>query len=124
MTLRRDGYATPPERRASATYRLSEDDLKARVIQTAGLYGWRVCHFRPARTAKGWRTPIEGDAGLPDLVLARDGRVLLVELKSARGKPTDDQVLWLEALGDHGRLWSPKQWDDGTIHTELRRTRP
>lgn len=102
---------------------MSEDELKAMVIQTAELYGWRVCHFRPARTAKGWRTPIEGHPGLPDLVLARDGQVLLAELKSATGKPTDDQTLWLEAAGDHGRLWTPAEWTHGTIQHELRRHR-
>lgn len=102
--------------------KLSEDDLKARIIDTAKAYGWRVCHFRPARTAKGWRTPLEGDKGLPDLVLARDGVVILAELKSDKGKPTDDQVLWLEALGGHGRLWAPKDWP--TIQAELRKVRP
>lgn len=100
--------------------KLSETELQAMVIQAAGLYGWRVAHFRPARTAKGWRTPVEGDVGLPDLVLARDGRVLLAELKSDRGRTSADQDLWLEALGDHGRLWTPRHWPHA-ITTDLRR---
>jgi hypothetical protein len=111
-----------------ATYReaalaMSEDDLKAAVIQAARLLGWRVAHQRPARTEKGWRTAIEGDAGFPDLCLARDGRVLFRELKSAKGKPTADQQVWLEALGDYGGIWRPQQWLDGTIQHQLRRTR-
>lgn len=89
---------------------MSEDDWKARVIDTAKLYGWRVHHSRPARTATGWRTPIEGDAGLPDLVLARDGVVLLVELKSDTGQPTPDQRAWLAAAETCGDLWRPRDW--------------
>lgn len=121
MKRRRDGYAPMP--RPAKQPAMSEDELKAMVIQTAKLYGWRVCHFRPARTATGWRTPLEGDAGLPDLILARDGQVLLAELKSTRGKPTTEQLQWLEALGDHGRLWAPASWTDGSIQHELRRHR-
>ena len=101
--------------------RITEAELQQRIMHAAGLYGWRAAHFRPARTAQGWRTPMQGDVGLPDLVLARDGVVLLAELKSARGKTTPDQELWLEALGDHARLWRPADWV--SIQNELRRTR-
>lgn len=122
MTRRRDGYAAalqpgklPP---------MLEDELQTMVIETAERYGWRVHHGRPAQNRNGkWLTPIQGHAGFPDLALARDGRVLLVELKSDVGKPSADQVLWLEAAGDNGRLWAPKQWHDGTIQNELRRHR-
>lgn len=100
---------------------LSEKDLQQRIVQAAGLYGWRCAHFRPARTTQGWRTPMQGDVGVPDLILARDGQVLLAELKSRRGQTTPDQDLWLEALGDHGRLWRPADWV--AIQNELRRTR-
>jgi len=113
--------------RKPATYReaaaaMSEDELQDNVMQTAALYGWVVVHHRPARTADGGRTAIQGQKGFPDLVLARDGRVLFRELKSAKGKPTADQLIWLEALGDLGGVWRPQQWLDGTIQSELRRT--
>lgn len=102
----------------------SEAELQAMVIDAARWHGWRVCHFRAAQNRDGrWMTPLEGDPGLPDLVLARDGVVLLAELKSDRGQPTEDQTLWLDALGDHGRLWRPADWLDGTIQDQLRRTR-
>jgi hypothetical protein len=99
---------------------VTEDDYLRRVLDTATIHGWRVAHFRPAKTAKGWRTPMQGHPGLPDLVLARNGRVILAELKSDRGRPTVDQVAWLAALGDHGRLWRPKEWT--AVLSEL--TRP
>lgn len=96
---------------------LSEDDFKRRVIDTAKANGWRVHHSRPARTAHGWRTPVEGHSGLPDLVLARAGVVLLAELKSDTGRSTPEQRAWLAAAGPAGRLWRPRDWP--TVLAEL-----
>lgn len=91
---------------------LSEASFQRTVIDYALLRGWRVAHHRPARTVHGWRTPVEGHPGVPDLILARDGRVLLVELKRQHGRPTPDQRLWLEALHGHGRIWRPGDWEE------------
>lgn len=103
---------------------MSEDELEDAVIEAAQLLGWVAVHHRPARTADGhWRTAIKGQKGFPDLCLARDGVVLLRELKREKGKPTPDQVTWLEALGDHGGIWRPSDWLSGRIQHELRRTR-
>lgn len=104
-----------------AEHRITEAELQQRILQAAQLYGWRVAHFRPAQTAKGWRTPMSGDPGFPDLVLARDGVVLFAELKSHRGRTTPDQDLWLDQLGDHAVLWRPGDWP--AIQNELRRQR-
>lgn len=91
---------------------LSEADWQRRVMDTARIAGFRCAHFRAAIDRSGrWSTPMEGDKGVPDLILAKGGRVLLAELKSDRGKPTVEQRAWLEALGDHGRLWRPADWD-------------
>lgn len=97
---------------------LSENDFKARVIGYAKLRGWRVVHIRPARQGDRWVTPYEGDTGLPDLILARTGRVMLVELKSADGRFRPGQREWLAAAGDNGRLWRPVDW--ALIMDELR----
>jgi hypothetical protein len=97
---------------------VTEDQFKGRVMDYARFRGWRVVHYRPARTTKGWRTPLEGDPGCPDLILARDGVILLVELKSATGRLRPGQPEWLAALGPHGRLWRPIDWPD--IQEELR----
>jgi hypothetical protein len=46
-----------------------EQSFQSVVIEVARLTGWRVAHFRAARTAHGWRTPVTADgAGWPDLV--------------------------------------------------------
>ncbi|WP_181778945.1 VRR-NUC domain-containing protein [Pseudonocardia pini] len=90
------------------------------VIQAAQLHGWRVAHFRPARTAAGWRTAVQGHIGSPDLLLARDGDVLLVELKTDRGQLRPDQRTWLDHLGQHATVWRPA--DRPAILARLRRT--
>lgn len=98
---------------------MTETDFLQRVIDTARLYGWLVTHFRPAKTARGWRTALQGDSGFVDLVLARGGHVLHVELKVGRGRPRPDQISWGHALGDTYRLWYPDDWDE--IVATLRR---
>ena len=90
--------------------RLTESQFTGQVIRLAILYGWQVCHFRPAKTARGWRTAIQGHAGAPDIIAARNGRVIGAELKVGRNKPTDDQLLWLAHWGKDGYLWYPSDW--------------
>lgn len=90
---------------------LSEDAFKRTVIETAHWYKWRVMHTRPVKIREDkWATPLEGDPGFPDLALARDGQVILAELKTNKGQPFADQRLWLAALGPFGRVWRPRDW--------------
>ena len=98
---------------------VTETQFADAVIELAQYNGWRVVHFRPARTDKGWRTAMTGDRGFPDLVLARDGVVLIVELKTQDGRMGVGQAEWGTALGDCYRLWRPS--DLNTIRDELRR---
>lgn len=86
----------------------TEEQFKAEVIREATSRGWLVHHDRPARTDKGWRTAIQGDPGFPDLCLARDGFVLLVELKAEKGRTSANQQAWLAHTG--GELWRPRDW--------------
>ncbi len=85
------------------TAQVSEDELKSTIIHAANVFGWHVHHDRAARNTSGkWATHIQGDAGFPDLVLARAGRVIFAELKRATGKVSDTQFAWLVALGQPG----------------------
>ena len=87
----------------------TEDEFQAWVIDYARAHGWRRAHFRPARTEKGWRTPVSADGkGFPDLVLARQGVVYIVELKSETGRIDAAQVAWGNELGGVYRLWRPR----------------
>lgn len=87
---------------------VSEADFTTAVIELAQYMGWMVCHFRPARTARGWRTAIQGDTGFPDLVLARKGHVLFVELKVGRNVLRADQRKWADAIGVTAHVWRPE----------------
>ena len=94
--------------------RLTERQFQRQVMDAARALGWLRAHFRPAPSAQGWRTPVEGDgAGFPDLVLVRPPRVLFVELKSDTGKLTDAQRVWLNQLslcGQEFYVWRPSDW--------------
>lgn len=91
----------------------------------ARVLGWRVAHFRPAQTKRGWRTAVAGDgAGFPDLVLVHRAkeRVIFAELKSQRGKLAPEQVEWREALlaaGVEYYCWRPA--DIAEIEYQLKR---
>jgi hypothetical protein len=89
---------------------LTEKQFQQRVVDLAHLTGWHVVHYRPAWQSGRWRTPMTGDSGAPDLILARSGVVLLAELKTDQGRLTDPQRAWLKALGANGRVWRPRDW--------------
>jgi len=77
----------------------TEADYESTIIEAALLGGWLVHAERPARSARGWRTPIRGHAGWPDLFLAHpDGRKMALELKRHPRRPTPEQSSWLLVL--------------------------
>lgn len=134
--------ARPKTQTPTLAATMSEAELQAAIIDLAQLLGWRVHHSRPARMRDGsWRTPIAGDAGFFDLVMAKPGEpLLLVELKSETGKQSEEQLAWVKAigatlglgvtthLGRSGRsgctfefwLWRPSDWVSGAIERTLR----
>ena len=94
---------------------MTEKEWQARVVDLAKVMGWRFAHFRPAQTARGWRTAMEGMPGFPDLVLVRAGRVIFAELKAGKNKPGPEQVEWINQLaavpGVDAYVWWPQDWD-------------
>ena len=76
-----------------------EAEFQANVVQLAKTTGWLIHHDRG-----DYRQTIAGDAGFPDLVMARAARVIFAELKSDEGNLTDTQIKWLTALS--GSPWS------------------
>jgi hypothetical protein len=94
-----------------------EASFQSVVVEVARLAGWKVAHFRAARTAKGWRTPVTADgAGWPDLVLVRPPRIIFAELKSEAGELRLRQAEWLDVLRllptAETYLWRPSDWDE------------
>jgi hypothetical protein len=103
---------------------VTEAELQAAVIDLAHVYGWKVAHFRPAQTAKGWRTPVGADGkGFPDLLMVRDADLLAIELKTERGMNTPEQEAWLRAflpIALLAAVWRPAEWENGTILATLK----
>ena len=98
--------------------KLTEAKFIRMVLDLAKLRGWRSAHFRPSRTKSGWRTAVQGDGkGWPDLILLRDRRMIVAELKVGNGKLTAEQQAWLAAFsGICGaniavQVWTPAMWE-------------
>jgi hypothetical protein len=105
---------------------VTERELQDWIVAAARLLGWRVAHFRPAPTEKGWRTAGSYDAqGWPDLCIVRD-RVLFAEVKVGKNRLAAEQAAWLEALREAGaeaHVWTDADWQAGLVEAELRRER-
>jgi hypothetical protein len=97
---------------------LTESEWQQQLVELAELHGWQWCHWRAARTAHGWRTPVSGPigAGFPDLLLVhpRRQRVLFVEVKSDTGRLAPEQRAVHDVLRTAGldvRVFRPADWD-------------
>ena len=106
---------------------LREVDYQRQITDLAELLGYEWAHFRPAQTARGWRTPVSGPigAGFPDLILARprDGRLLAVECKARGRKVTPEQRHVLDLLARGGAecyVWTAGTDDLDAIAEVLR----
>lgn len=125
---------SPEEYRRATARAMTEAQLLDAVLGTprkpglALALGWLGYH-----THRSQHSP----AGFPDLTLVKDGRIVFAELKTERGKTSEDQDEWLEALGQveaedridlasrdlEGlvepavtvHLWRPRDLLDGTI---------
>jgi hypothetical protein len=93
---------------------VTEREFQKAVTDSLSVFGWRWTHFRPARTERGWRTPLSGARGYPDVTAVRADGVLFLELKAEQGRLTKEQSAWLAALGSAGgevHVWRPSDWD-------------
>lgn len=97
---------TSPKRRASQRQPpISEAAFQAAIIQLATLAGWLCFHPYDSRRS----TP-----GYPDLNLCKPPRLLLMEVKTERGRVRPEQREWLAALaqcpGVEVALVRPSDW--------------
>lgn len=93
---------------------MTEKQLQANVVRLAKLLNWRVVHHYLS---------IKTEPGFPDLLLIRPPRMVVVELKSEKGKVTPAQEAWLDdfrAVLEDVYVWRPKDWMDGTIEGVLK----
>lgn len=98
----------------------SEDAFQRAILDLAKMSGWKAHHGRGDMSKH-----IEGDAGFPDLVLARGGHIIIAELKTVVAALSPAQQAWWKELGGpfgglhQGRastlivaVWRPEDWDD------------
>ncbi len=88
-----DPGIVPMTARATLDRAMSEESLLQAITDALTLYGWRWTHSRRSDKALTM-----GHAGVPDVIAARDGRVLFLELKSQNGALSADQWAWLHEL--------------------------
>ena len=84
---------------------MTERAFLGAVVELAALTGWLAYHTHDSRRSQ---------AGFPDLALVRAGRLILAELKAAKGRVRPAQAVWLDALGGvdgvEVYLWRPQDW--------------
>ena len=88
----------------------SEAMFQKDVIRLANMYEWLVHHVRPGRYGEFYKT--DGLPGMPDLVLIslRNRGVIFAELKTARGRLNENQLIVGKALMQNGAeyyVWRP-----------------
>ena len=83
--------------------KINERDFTKTVIEAAQLKGWWVYHvaFSKGNLRGG------SSIGFPDLVLVHPvkGKTLFRELKVGKGKLTESQEMWGQALVSAGQDW-------------------
>ena len=80
---------------------MTETELQGLIVKMAQDAGWMVKpNQQGASSYKNHSRALRNRTanGFPDLVLARDGEVLFIELKAQDGKLDMDQLLWSYAL--------------------------
>ncbi len=86
---------------------MTEKELQQSIMTAARGCGWLVHHQTVA---------LYSAAGMPDLVLCRPPRLIIAELKSDKGTPTEAQQLWLDTLaqvpGVEVHLWRPANLEE------------
>jgi hypothetical protein len=116
--------------------RLSERGWQRQVLELAGMFGWKhwhdaavnnrlTCRNRSVTGCQGTLVcdtcgtpakPVRNAPGFPDLLLVRDQTLIVVELKSDRGRETPEQKEWLTAFRRVVRVvvrtWRPKDLDE------------
>ena len=93
----------------------SEADFKKQVIDTAQALGWLVHSDPDSRQVKG-------NPGFPDLVLAKNGKVIFAELKRDKGRLSPHQRGWIKAFVEYDSrmlfsympradVWRPRDYE-------------
>ena len=76
-------------KREMRSLEITEKQWAQQVVDLSRQFGWKVY--------RTWNS-IHSPAGFPDIVAVKDSELLVVELKSEKGKLTETQKEWLSAF--------------------------
>ena len=97
--------------RAMLNRAMTEDELLTAVTEALELYGYLWTHSRRSDKALTM-----GHQGVPDIIAARRGRVVFLELKTEKGQLSGEQWAWMVALNHDfdglARIVRPSNLDD------------
>ena len=86
---------------------VKEKDFQQMVEELFRLKGWLVYH---TLRSKG------SEPGFPDLVMLKDGRLVVAELKTEKGRISAPQFRWIEEFSlvaeAEVHLWRPSDWEE------------
>ena len=87
---------------------MKEKDLQQTVIDLAKRRGFEFIYHT-------WRSD-HSPAGFPDLILLKEGRLVVIELKVGKNNLSPEQYFWLLEFGkvtdDVYVWWDPEDWDE------------
>jgi len=92
----------------------SEADFQGKLIKALKDNAWLVHAERPARSGKGWVTPIQGNSGFPDLIAVKPPAILVIENKTKSGRLSPEQEKWVIAFSACGvkvLVARPEDWE-------------
>jgi len=107
---------------------MTENEFQQQIIDYARMNGWRIFHAQTSRIQRKDGSVYYATAGIadskgfPDLILLRDGRIVVVEVKAEKGKCSPEQLDWLNAWDMTEAdmyVWRPSDWPE--IERRLRR---
>ena len=85
---------------------VTEKQFQATVIEYAERLGYLVYHTYDSRRSQ---------RGFPDLVMVKEGRLVMAELKRETGRTKPEQAEWLRLLrsaGVEAYIWRPSTWPE------------
>ena len=97
---------TSAEYRQIVASRIHEKEWMQQVIDLARMLGYLVYHTHNS---------IRSEKGYPDLMCIRPPRLIVVEVKTLKGRLTPEQKKWLEwfkACGVETYVWRPNQLEE------------
>lgn len=97
---------------------LSERQWQKVVLDMFKIYGWRTAHFDASVRVVGKERTFVGDVGskgFPDIIACRPKRIIFAELKSEKGRLSEQQKEWLALLNISDAetyVWRPSDYND------------